>query len=315
MDIKQLHYFLLLCQQEHISGTADLLGISQPALSKSIASLEKELGTQLFDRRSNSIRLNSYGRNFAVYAQEAVEKLEQGFSHLRQTRYDTLGEIRIVCHAFADCIAGCLLAYTELNPRIKITVGQSEVHDEKLAENADFVLAPQSDTLLAGTHQNSWISLPLFTEQHCVLISPRYREYPEEVTELSMEELRDDLFIEMPLVTLFYRDITHRLCHAAGFSPKIFCSTEDFLTKITLVDAGRAICILPESNLRIARKLSPDIRTFFIKEMDTARSLYLLARQEALKTEVVADFWEFAQDYYQEKKIPHGGRHLSVRPL
>lgn len=298
MDVKQLHYFLALCQQEHMSSTAELLGITQPALSKSIASLEKELGTQLFDRHSNSISLNDYGRDFAVYAQNAIAQLESGVARLRQNRYDTRGVIRIVCHAFADCISDCILAYTELNPQIQITVGQDASKDKNLVDHADFVLAPQSDNLLLDNQQHTWVAQRLFTEQHCVLISPRYREYPPEVTELSMTDLREDLFVEMPNVTMFYTDITHRLCHAFGFSPKIFCSTEDFLTKIRFVDAGRAICILPECNLRIARKLSPDIRTFLIKDINTSRTIYLLGRPASQQPEAAADFWEFARDFY-----------------
>ena len=304
MDIKQLGYFLALCQQEHISSTADLLGITQPALSKSLASLEKELGIQLFDRHGNSIRLNDYGRDYAAYAQQALRALENGASILRNSRYDTCGEIRIVCHAFADCLSDCVLAYTDLNPKIKISVGQSAEKDGKLADHADFVLAPHTDSLLLDRRQRTWVAQKLFTEQHQILISPRYRVYPSKITALSIEELREDRFVEMPAVTLFYKDITHQLCHAAGFSPRIFCSTEDFLTKMRFVDAGKAICILPESNLRIARKLSPDIQTFSIRNMDTSRTLYLLGKPASQQSEAAADFWAFAQDFYHSGSAP-----------
>lgn len=302
MDIKQLYYFLTLSRQEHMSGTADLLGISQPALSKSIASLERELGVRLFDRRSNSIQLNDCGKEFAVFAQDALERLESGISRLHQTQYDTHGQIRIACRAFADCLTGCLLAYTALNPKIRIQLRQNADRGEKPAEQADFILAPQSDALLLDSRQYAWIPLALFTEQHFILISPRYRSYPPEATELSLEELKDDLFVEMSDPAIFYRDITHRLSLAAGFTPKIFCNTESFEMKMNFVDAGRAICILPACSLRLARRLSPDVRIFRIRNLDTSRTLYLLSRPASQQTEAAADFWKFAQDYFAKKQ-------------
>ncbi len=299
MDVRQLYYFLALCQQEHMSSTAELLGISQPALSKSIANLEKETGARLFDRHGNSIQLNDYGRSFSVYAQKALQELETGLSILRQDQYDTCGEIRISCFAFADLLSDCLLAYTSLNPKIKITISQRSHNSDDLIPDMDFILISQNDTILFNDRQHTWLPLRLCSEQSHILISPRYREYPPGVTELAMEDLKDDYFITFPISSLFYTDVTQKLCNAAGFSPKIFCSTDSFLTKMRFVDAGKAICILPECNLRMARQISPDIRTFRIRDRDTSRTLYLMCRQNALTSEAAADFWAFVQDYYK----------------
>lgn len=304
MDIKQLEYFLVLCEQEHISSSAAFIGISQPALSKSIANLEKEVGTKLFDRRGNAIKLNDYGRNFAVYAKKALNNLQNGLRIVKQAQYDTCGEIRIVCHAFADSITDCILSYTELNPKIKITLGQSKDKDEDLSERIDFVLGTQNEAIMLSKNEQVWYSQPLFKEQHCIFMSSKYHSYPEDVVELSMEDLKDDFFIVMPDVTIFYSDITYKLCQAAGFSPKIFCSTEDFITKMRFVDAGKAICILPECCLRVARRLSPDIRMFSIKNYNTSRQIYLMRRKESLMSEAALDFWNFVQDYFTHH--PHG---------
>lgn len=44
MDLHHIEYFLELARHEHVALTADVLNISQPALSKSISTLETELG-------------------------------------------------------------------------------------------------------------------------------------------------------------------------------------------------------------------------------------------------------------------------------
>lgn len=302
MDIRQLEYFLTLCEQEHMSSTAACLGISQPALSKSIASLEKEVGVRLFDRHGNSIRLNDNGRNFSVYARKALTELRSGLLQVQQTRYDTCGEIRILCHAFADCITDCVLAYTDLNPRIKISIRQSDYPGASLSENTDFILSTQTEASLISGEEPIWSPSPLFSEEHRILISPRYRKYPEEIKALDISELKDDFFIVMPDISVFYKDITYNLCQLAGFAPKVFCHTEDFLSKIRFTDAGKAICILPESNLRVARRLSPDLRTFSIRGFHTSRTIYLMHRQRSLMSEAALDFWDFAMDFYSERK-------------
>jgi DNA-binding transcriptional LysR family regulator len=55
VELSQLRYFQTTAYLEHMTRAADELHIAQPALSKTISLLEKELGTLLFDRRGKHI--------------------------------------------------------------------------------------------------------------------------------------------------------------------------------------------------------------------------------------------------------------------
>ena len=57
---------------------AKLLNISQPALSKAIASIEDELGVALFDRKGRHIYLNRYGELMLNYIDSAFRELNEG---------------------------------------------------------------------------------------------------------------------------------------------------------------------------------------------------------------------------------------------
>ena len=59
MEWQRLEYFQTLANVQHMTRAAELLSISQPALSRSIASLEEEIGVPLFDRQGRSIILKS----------------------------------------------------------------------------------------------------------------------------------------------------------------------------------------------------------------------------------------------------------------
>src|SRR5690606_19370740 len=64
MEIEQLQYFKTVATMQHMTRAAEVLAISQPALSKSIANIEQHLGVPLFNREGRSIYLNRFGELF-----------------------------------------------------------------------------------------------------------------------------------------------------------------------------------------------------------------------------------------------------------
>lgn len=64
MEWQQLEYFQTLARIQHVTRAAEAMSLSQPALSRSIARLEEELGVPLFERQGRTIMLNRYGQLF-----------------------------------------------------------------------------------------------------------------------------------------------------------------------------------------------------------------------------------------------------------
>jgi LysR family transcriptional regulator, benzoate and cis,cis-muconate-responsive activator of ben and cat genes len=64
MELRQLRYFLALSEELHFKKAADKLYIVQPALTKQIQDLEKELGVVLFDRNKRRVKLSVAGQYF-----------------------------------------------------------------------------------------------------------------------------------------------------------------------------------------------------------------------------------------------------------
>lgn len=80
MELVQLKQLVAVAQEKVLSHAAEKLNISQPALSRSIQNLERELGLQLFDRKKNSMTLNAAGSLAVEQAElvlEAVENLTE----------------------------------------------------------------------------------------------------------------------------------------------------------------------------------------------------------------------------------------------
>ena len=85
MELQQLKYFKTVAAIGKISDAAEALFISAPALSTSIARLEKELGVKLFDRTSNRITLNAQGQILLKHVNQIFTNLENAKQELNQS--------------------------------------------------------------------------------------------------------------------------------------------------------------------------------------------------------------------------------------
>ena len=74
MNFEQLHQFLCVAQLGTVSAASEQLHISQPALSRSLARLEQELGIQLFDRNGRAISLNQAGATALEYVRSILHE-------------------------------------------------------------------------------------------------------------------------------------------------------------------------------------------------------------------------------------------------
>lgn len=83
MTLNQLQYFETLARTQHYQRSAELLGVSQPALSRSISALETELGAPLFEKQGRGVQLSRFGRVFAEHIFTAMHELDVGVSHVR----------------------------------------------------------------------------------------------------------------------------------------------------------------------------------------------------------------------------------------
>ena len=76
MTLNQIKYFRAVARSENFRAAAEELYISQPSLSRSIDSLEEELGVVLFERAGRGVVLTRSGRLFLEYAERILEECE-----------------------------------------------------------------------------------------------------------------------------------------------------------------------------------------------------------------------------------------------
>lgn len=302
MDLHHIEYFLELARHEHVALTADVLNISQSALSKSISTLETELGVKLFDRVGRRIKLNKNGKAFVQYAEQAMKLLSMGQMSAKSMCYESNGYISIHCFAYAPIIIPCVSAYSELNPYTTFSISQwQSSRGQEGQDLPDFILRSSQDPYFLQKRNQFWVPQPLFQEKYCLVSSDLYQplNWQQCGESIDLAELKNAFFITMTQKDNFFNDVTDEFCQAAGFLPRTYARTDDFVIKMKMVGQGRGVALIPEACLEDAEGLVSGLRHFSLKNDGSERWLYLLRPGKSMMTEAARDFFEFVLDYYE----------------
>lgn len=186
MELNQLRYFQVVAKHQHMTRAAEELHISQSSLSKTIATLEADVGTNLFDRTGNRIVLNEVGRRFLSRVDRSLMELEDA---VREAGDSDTGSV-----AFATSISGLCTDYTTeflfTYPNIRIKHYLMPAERMKAALDEGFIDFALSFDNLTSQHIE-W--LPLYQEDVLVLVSERHPLADRK--EVDLAEFRNDRFI------------------------------------------------------------------------------------------------------------------------
>jgi DNA-binding transcriptional LysR family regulator len=154
MTLAQLHSFVLVARLGSVKAAAAQLGVTEPAVSVSVAALRKELGDELFVREGRGIALTQGGRRLAALASEILGLADQA----RRSVHDQPGQSRLVQVAVTNVIAehvGPLVdAFTAKDPSLEVAI--DTVPGRSLGEllehrHADIALGPAPSLESAAT--------------------------------------------------------------------------------------------------------------------------------------------------------------------
>jgi DNA-binding transcriptional LysR family regulator len=84
ITLKQLAAFLAVTDTLSFSKAAELVHLSQPALSANIRRLEETIGARLFDRDTRTVVLSSVGSEFVEVARHILDNIDHGLAHIHR---------------------------------------------------------------------------------------------------------------------------------------------------------------------------------------------------------------------------------------
>ena len=95
MDIKELHAFVAVADNQSVSVAAEQIHITQPAVSKRISSLENQLSTRLFDRVGRQLHISEAGLAFLPIARNILQAVEDGKKAVQNLTSEVIGDLRL----------------------------------------------------------------------------------------------------------------------------------------------------------------------------------------------------------------------------
>jgi DNA-binding transcriptional LysR family regulator len=248
VHVRDLRYFVTVAEELHFTRAAERLYVSQPALSKQIRALERQLGVELLRRDRHSVALTAAGTALLPHARQVLEAWARGAAAMEQARAAQRSTL-VVGMSTSPGRGGLLPAirsrFTSAHPEAAVRLRQVSWEDP-------------SAGLADGDADVAYVWLPLPDQERYAWIvvaeEPRHVALPESHplaarSEVDFTDLADEPFLALPESAGPLRDYWLALDERAGRPPRIgaeIASTEE--TYEALV-AGLGVCLVAAGNV------------------------------------------------------------------
>lgn len=216
VTLKQLRYFTVVAEQLNFTRAAELLHVSQPALSVQIRGLERALGVELLRRTSRSVVLTDAGRRFQDDVSVVIRALEDAVAEARRGGGPAGGRLRIVYTASTAYHAlPRILDRLADDPSIDVTTTREwsvKAVDDVRTGDADIALVREFPGAPGVTSE------VIRREPLAAFMSTRHELAARE--EITVDDLRDRTVLIVPRdLAPGFHSLAARLCAARGFAP------------------------------------------------------------------------------------------------
>lgn len=128
MELRDLEYFAVIAEHGHLGRAADVLHLSQPALSKSLRRLEQILGVKLFKRTAKGVELTAEGSMLLLRVQELRRSLQNVAREINDVTEGRAGHLRVGVGAAVSqfLLASAFAALLRDSPRMRLQVTASD---------------------------------------------------------------------------------------------------------------------------------------------------------------------------------------------
>ncbi|TLS51885.1 LysR family transcriptional regulator [Paenibacillus antri] len=237
MELLQLQYFRTVAKWEHMTKAAQDLRIAQPALSKTISRLEKDLGVPLFDREGRKIRLNAFGRAFLNKVEAALTLLEEGQREVADLAGAEHGSIHLATPTL-DRLSEPLNAFVALHPNVHFRITQAS-----MGEMARLIESGEVDLCFTPLPMDrpDFSSTSVLYEDVYLAVPPGHRLSGR--PSVRLDEAANEPFIGYK-EGFHFQIMNEDFLRAAGIAPNFICRVDDAASIAKLVSSGLGVALV-----------------------------------------------------------------------
>lgn len=244
MEFRQLRYFVAVAEHANFNRAAERLHVAQPALSRQVGALERELGMPLLERLPRGVRLTPAGAAFLERARRILAEVEAARSHAADAQRGQVGLLRLGFNAIAvknPVVPEALRRFRLERPGVQLSLN-TQTSPEQIQRLYDRTL--DAGFLYTPPAAHPELSFVEIAPYRMVLAMPRRHPLARRRT-LRMGDLRDENFVWQARMRLpWIHDQLISECLGKGFSPRIAQEADDAEAMLSLASVGLGVAFV-----------------------------------------------------------------------
>ncbi|MEU8247032.1 LysR family transcriptional regulator [Nonomuraea sp. NPDC048916] len=245
LSLRQLEYLVAVVEEGSFTRAAEMLHVTQPALSHQVQALERAVGAVLLERSPRGVNLTPAGRAMLPHARAALADTAGALAAVRQAIGLTAGELRLatVYSVSLGVLPEALRVWSRRHPDVDVRLFEHR-HSDELAQamasgQADLAIGPRPPAWAGPVHT-------LGVEEFVIAVSQDDPLATRRATEAGLATLRDHRWVHYAPDNGL-AEVLNRACAAAGFQPKIAVRTEQTASAPILAAAGLGPALIPSN--------------------------------------------------------------------
>lgn len=295
MEITQLKYFKAVAKTGKVVTAANTLFVTPPAISTSIAQLERELGVQLFTRKANRLTLNKQGEIFLDYVDAILSSINDARAEIQESLDNGPQHISVAVtssNLWIDLIAAFSLEY----PHFTLTSGTMATTDllaGTFSNRFSFILASDGD--LAPKLAEECNSIRLFDDYPVIMVHASHPLAKQE--SVSLSSLAQQRLI-WPRTNPKFSEKFYQLFRDCNLPIPLIC-TYSYLICQSLVSQNAAIAL---TTMHAKNSCMEDLCFIPLETDDTVWPQRMYWRKDRPLTSAELAFRDFMIEYYHQEK-------------
>lgn len=294
MDIRDLRYFCLTAELEHVSKAAEKLGIAQPYLTKIIGQLENEFGSELFDKVGRKIRLNNCGEVFYRNAKKILADVDNLYTEMDFVQEKNNRTISLLCNTEAHA-HGMIVEFQKKNANYALKLAyatKKEMIEAIRTGEADFALC---DPAIDEDPARNIVTEAVFCDTACLLLPPGHPMLNRK--SIRFEDMQGERLVTPSKGGAMRNHIDYAF-DKYSVRPNIVCETHDLNLIIQAVASGMGSAFMSYSVL----EKYPELSKYCIEvdSPDKYGNMGLSYNSLSIENRNMEDFLDFCRSYFKK---------------
>jgi DNA-binding transcriptional LysR family regulator len=249
VELRQIRSFLSIAETLHFGRTAELIHISQPALSLQIRALEEEVGVRLFERNRRKTTLTAAGVAFRNDAAAALSQLDQAIRKARLAANGKLGLLRIgfISGVGAEIVPNVARQFKNLNPEVEFSLlAIPTAHQLQMLQTGSLDIG----FLRLPIGEQSALEVRTVHREPFVLVVPSSHKLAKRKKVRLAEVSGENFVMNERSYAPGFHDLIFGMLRDSGIVPSVSQTAAELSTLVSLVSAQMGVAILPASAVK-----------------------------------------------------------------